>query len=257
MLYHGTSTIYKDDILSNGLTVKNKNQFRHYNHYLDSDFDSHSLHSMSGIYLTKKIKTAQEYADLVAQKTGGELLILEIYSNDQQLIVDEDHIPLEYYLKEYLRSEYMSTDNDGFFQLKNMIRDIDTGEDTLDSLRYWITSSLDISETSITNIDIEKIVSSYINRMASHCYQYELALNFLYRNDNLDIAEMFESGHNSKELIKKYEERFLNDFEEFIISISPYVIDKSYVKNIKTISDIEPENIKIFKAPSLIPKNSF
>ena len=73
-LYHGTTDVYLDGLLSEGLKINNENK--------------NSALSMRFIYLTSSIELAKSFANSVAFKKGGKSIILEIDATT----IDPDYI---------------------------------------------------------------------------------------------------------------------------------------------------------------------
>lgn len=248
MFYHGTSSKYLDRIQEEGLTVSQNNQNQIYHNHQISDFDIHTDMSMEGIYVTKDPDVAKSYAEYAGKQTGDEPVILELDLSGHHLIIDEDAIGIRSDLKEFLLESWMSTDNDGWFQLKNMILDEDTRDEVLDKLQEWISLGYNLDEKAIGKDDIEKITISFINRMAAHCCSSPDALRFLTEQSKHDIRELFADDVQYMPMVNKYETQFIKDYDEYIRKYSDVILLKRpRCKNFRTIQDITPDRIQTYE----------
>lgn len=68
-LYHGTSDIYQTDIMEHGLTIKKHVENKLYNSHNESDYDTNSIHSLTGIYMSTDIDVSRSYAEQAAKRT--------------------------------------------------------------------------------------------------------------------------------------------------------------------------------------------
>lgn len=248
MLYHGTSEKFLDNIQEYGLTISEnmKNQ-KYYNHN-NIDYNKHSDQSMKGIYLTTDKDVAESYAESSAKITKTEPIILEVDIPLDNLIIDEDNVRFEADLKDFLSNSYMSSDNDGFFQLKNMILDEDTREQMLNELQYWISIGYNLHENAISKEDIEKLTISYINRMAAYCCNFEMSLCYLTEQSKQDILELFQENIKAKDMSNKYEQIFMNNYNDYILKYSKQILSKRPKNGLfRSINDIKPQFINVFR----------
>lgn len=254
MLYHGTSEKYLENIQKHGLTISEniKNQ-KYYNHN-NIDYNMHSDQSMKGIYLTTIKDIAESYAESSSEITKTAPIVLEIDIPLDDLIIDEDNVKFEPDLKSYLLESYISTDNDGFFQLKNMILDEDTREQILNELQYWFSTGYGLNENAISKEDIEKLTISYINRMAAYCCNFTMSLCYFTEQSKQDILDLFKEDVKAKDMRNKYEQIFMDTYNDYILKYSKQILTKR-PKNalFRSLNDIKPQFINISHENSFKP----
>lgn len=88
--YHGTSTKYLKDILTNGLVPNPKE--RSWDVDPDASVSSLDRSSYGGIYVTRNLMTATGSAFRTANKTNGNRLIVILDLQPKSLIADEDDV---------------------------------------------------------------------------------------------------------------------------------------------------------------------
>jgi hypothetical protein len=88
LLYHGTSSKYLPDILSQGLIPFPKN--RSWDSDPDANYHTPSRASLGGIYLTSNLLTAKGAAWRTAKNTSGNELIVMVDVHPNSLLADED-----------------------------------------------------------------------------------------------------------------------------------------------------------------------
>ena len=88
--YHGTSTKYLNDILTNGLIPNPKE--RSWNVDLDASAYTLDRSSYGGVYVTRNLMTATSSALRTASKTNGNKLVVILDLQPKSLIADEDDI---------------------------------------------------------------------------------------------------------------------------------------------------------------------
>ena len=88
--YHGTSALYLNDILKNGLITNPEK--RSWDTDPDVGFNSFDRTSYGGIYLTKKLGTSISSANRTARKSDSNSIIVICYIQPKTLLADEDDV---------------------------------------------------------------------------------------------------------------------------------------------------------------------
>jgi len=88
--YHGTSTLYLNNILKNGLITNPEK--RSWDTDPDVGFTSFDRTSYGGIYLTKNLGTSISSANRTARKSNSNSIIVICYIQPKTLLADEDDV---------------------------------------------------------------------------------------------------------------------------------------------------------------------